>query len=466
MKKKITTNSAPALSKPALQGITVNLTPTLAWHDSLNDRPHLVVPMVMMVEGVHAGSNGPLFYPEEELSTIPQVWNAKPVVVYHPEINGQGVSACDPTVMTQYSIGVIMNTKWDAKNKRLTAEAWLETSRVAKVDNRVVEAIEKGEMMEVSTGLFLEIEETAGTWKGPNSEESYVGIARNYKPDHLAILPDKIGACSVADGAGLLRNEKELAMNELSHDAIRKNLYAALREKSPSVDRWIADVYSNFFIYTEDDKKFFRQGFTIESENVSLQGDPQEVIRVTEYRTIQGAYVGNQLTTNINTSSMKDKLIQALIAGPIYNESHKEFLSSLDEEALKQLKTNSDTVAQHHQEAITNAVEQAKKEVETKPAATVNEYIAQAPEGIRDTLVTMQRRLESEKKAKITKILANERNKFSEAQLNAKGLSELEMLESFCVDTTAPQARYDGQADPVTFNAESFNDPLVPPSLV
>ena len=43
-----------------------------------------------------------------------------------------------------------------------------------------------------------------GDWNG----KAYVGIARNYRPDHLAILPDMKGACSIADGAGLCRNHE------------------------------------------------------------------------------------------------------------------------------------------------------------------------------------------------------------------------------------------------------------------
>lgn len=34
-------------------------------------------------------------------------------------------------------------------------------------------------------------------------------VARNHRPDHLAILPDQVGACSLADGAGLIRNAWE-----------------------------------------------------------------------------------------------------------------------------------------------------------------------------------------------------------------------------------------------------------------
>ena len=55
--------------------------------------------------------------------------------------------------------------------------------------------------MEVSTGLFTENVQANGVFGG----KAYHAIATNYRPDHLAILPDQIGACSIEDGAGLLR---------------------------------------------------------------------------------------------------------------------------------------------------------------------------------------------------------------------------------------------------------------------
>ena len=70
------------------QTLVANLT-GMVRKDTLEGREHLVVPMVMMVEGVLDGSNGPLFYPAEEMAKLPQGWNEKPVVVQHP--NG---SAC------------------------------------------------------------------------------------------------------------------------------------------------------------------------------------------------------------------------------------------------------------------------------------------------------------------------------------------------------------------------------------
>jgi hypothetical protein len=76
-------------------------------------------------------------------------------------------------------------------------------NRVAVVDKRVLAAIEERRMLEVSTGRGMADNIDSGVHNG----KQYAAIARGIIPDHLAILPDKIGACSIADGAGLLRNE-------------------------------------------------------------------------------------------------------------------------------------------------------------------------------------------------------------------------------------------------------------------
>jgi len=175
----------------------------LVRHDWMEGREYLVAPMVMIVEGVLNGSGGPLLYPKEELAKYPASWNHKPVVVYHPQINGVGVSACDPDILTNHKIGYIMNTRFE--DGKLKAEAWLDRDRIDNVDPRIADAIERQTMMEVSTGLFVDVEPAEGEFRG----KQYVGIARNYRPDHLALLPDKRGACSIEDGAGFLRMNAE-----------------------------------------------------------------------------------------------------------------------------------------------------------------------------------------------------------------------------------------------------------------
>lgn len=207
------------------QEITVNLEPKYRY-DTLEDRKCLVVPVTMLTVGVHNGSQGELFYPEDELSSGPQKWDHKPIVVNHPQINGRGISACDPDVINSRKIGILLKTRYE---NGLKAEAWIDEEKANKVDSRVVENILAGNPMEVSTGLFTENEIKEGVW----NEESYVAIARNHVPDHLAILPDEVGSCSLADGAGLLVNaEKELdKMNQDDLKSLLKLVYNKIEQE-------------------------------------------------------------------------------------------------------------------------------------------------------------------------------------------------------------------------------------------
>ncbi len=166
----------------------------------LEGRKHLIVPAVLAVEGVLNGSKGPLYYPAEELRGSVPHWNGRPVVVYHPSMQDGG-TAGNPAIFNKQKVGTLFNVRMDGK--ALKAEAWLDPDRLAVVDTRVLAAVNKGQMMEVSTGLYTEHELAPGTFNGAR----YDAIARNYRPDHLAILPDLKGACSIADGAGLCRNK-------------------------------------------------------------------------------------------------------------------------------------------------------------------------------------------------------------------------------------------------------------------
>lgn len=165
----------------------------------LEGRKHFVVPVIMAVEGVLNGSNGPLFYPAAELEKSIHLWNGKPVVVYHPDMYNSGLAG-NPTVFNQQKVGTVFFAKFS--DRALKAEAWLDIERLGIVDKRVLNAIHQKKMVEVSTGLFTDTKDEVGTFNG----KAYDGVAHNYRPDHLAILPDQVGACSIADGAGLCRN--------------------------------------------------------------------------------------------------------------------------------------------------------------------------------------------------------------------------------------------------------------------
>jgi hypothetical protein len=172
--------------------ITFNLSGP-ARREKLEGRVCLVVPTVMIVEGVLNGSQGPLLYRSEDLADTPQLWAHKPIVLYHP----QSGSASQARILNQQKVGVLLEVKWQAP--KLRGEAWLDVERCNALDRRIIANLEAGKPLEVSTGLFTVNEPEEGTWNG----KPYIAVATRHQPDHLAILPDAIGACSIADGAGL-----------------------------------------------------------------------------------------------------------------------------------------------------------------------------------------------------------------------------------------------------------------------
>jgi len=170
----------------------------------LEGRPHLVVPVVLQVEGVAAGSQGPIHYPKDELEASAPYWNGRPICIYHPDMLSGGAAGV-PEVFTRQRCGTLFNVSMDGP--RLIGQAWLDVERVKILDEQVFQAVKKGEAMEVSTGLYLDTENASGT---DSKGRPYERVATNLRPDHLALLPTGVGACSVADGAGLCRNQSWL----------------------------------------------------------------------------------------------------------------------------------------------------------------------------------------------------------------------------------------------------------------
>jgi len=527
-----------------IQNLVLNLLPKLVRHDKMENRDFLVVPMIILTEGVHAGSDGPMLYPKEELSKTPVVWNHKPVVVYHPEMNGQGISACDPSVITNRKVGVMMNTKFE--KGKLKSEAWIEVDRANAVDERIMAAIEANQMMELSTGVFVDMEAEPGDWKG----EAYMGIARNYRPDHLALLPDKIGACSIKDGAGFLRNAAEcnpkyrhvmermmrelgLLDNEMSHGNIRDSLGEALRKKfnttndltGPSL--WVNDVYEDFVIY-ELGGKLFRLGYSATDTGVTLSKEtPAPVVRVTEYRTVEGAFVGNQTETKNKDKRMnKKELVDSIItANAGYKEEDRTALMDLTENQLesmvklrvefptvnftmekstdgkanlllkqaapqvqnvlmmpKQGEAKSDfmarcTAAGVSDKATCNAMfdkmaatknEEPKQEpAAPKVALNLQEYIAAAPPEVAAVLNNSIQVYDEEKAKLIDSIVANKNNPFSKEDLANRPLGELRGLARLAGVSVVsrPPAHYGGQANVPSENSSEQEEAMEVPAM-
>lgn len=159
---------------------------------------HIIVPVVMMTEGVRSGSDGPILHSSEELAHIVAAWNGIPVVINHPQNNeGMYISANEPSVQ---NVGKIFNAKFE--DGKLKAEAWINPNKLKSVSAEALSYLHNQQPLEVSVGVFTDTEYKEGEFAGI----TYNGIARNYRPDHLALLPGGVGACSWEDGCGIRVN--------------------------------------------------------------------------------------------------------------------------------------------------------------------------------------------------------------------------------------------------------------------
>lgn len=166
---------------------------------TLNGKSYLVAPVSMIVPGVLTGSKGSLHYPQDMVARNAGRWENIPLTLGHPSdpLTNTPQSASDPGVVDRVGLGFVCNDRFATGKHR--AEAWFDEDATRRKAPDVYAALNSGQRMEVSTGLFTQEEARDGTWNG----RAYTHVVQGYQPDHLAILPNQRGACSVNDGCGL-----------------------------------------------------------------------------------------------------------------------------------------------------------------------------------------------------------------------------------------------------------------------
>lgn len=342
-----------------------------------NGIEHVVVPVIALVEGVlqSANADSPELALASEFGKAPLGWNGRPVTVNHPEIRGEKVSANSPDVLETEQIGQLFNTT--LSDKKLKTEAWINTDRVNELGGEIQVTVQRlldGDIVEVSTGLFSDVEPESGVHDG----EKFSGVWRNVVPDHLAILTEgTIGACSIADGCGanrancackgncVMNNSKEkggkpLASNsnsgdnptdgeegnlsvfekiksfvgirankELSHNTILRAIEGALEAEEGFA--WVVDVFKNHFI-VQKEGGLFRRSFTItEGGKVKLGSETVAVRPEIDFV---------ELKTNEEDVMDKDKFVTELIANEAsqFEKDDAEWLGELEDDQLEKLK--------------------------------------------------------------------------------------------------------------------------------
>ena len=444
-----------------LERITVNLSGAVR-RETFDGREYLVAPLSLIVPGVLNGSNGPLYYPPEEIAKDYDAWNDVPLVVYHPTVAGRPVSARTPGIP---SIGRVRNVQ---VNGKLIAEGWFDQEELQRVDLRVFHSLQAGRPMELSTGLVLDVDETPGEYKG----RSYTGIARNYRPDHVAILPDEVGACSLRDGCGLLINHRGPSMHMIrvvnaetaemiepapyvdtdqrSLDDIREGLAIQLkgdRFGTPDEERYIVEVFADSFIYYKDGKLWQVKYAVKEGIVTILDGAAREVQMFKQYVPVPAEpNVGQIVNEEKEIDMAKKELVDFMIANcDCWAEADRETLNALSDEKLTALNAH---VVQHL-DLIKNQVKEDEEEEdeedmkkEKKPVAnerkTVKEWWDEAPPELKQVVNRAQDWENDQKKKAVDAITANERNTLTAEQLQGLSLEQLQGIASL-VQEPAPK---------------------------
>ena len=245
---------------------------------TLDGKSYLTGSVVMAKEMVMNG----LMYSKEELKRAVPGWNGRPVTVGHPKSDdGSFITANDPKILDETQIGFIFDAYYRDTDNKLTANVWLDASKLDKFTD-VREAISNEKTLEVSTGLFLDLV----TEEGVHSGKKYKGKAVNHLPDHLALLPNEVGACSVADGAGFPRVNVMLGTNEVTFRERSRLIRQALQAKIASGYFYIEEIFdASVVVYKEPG--LFAYDYTFDKETGTLTlGEGVEVFQKIEYPPI------------------------------------------------------------------------------------------------------------------------------------------------------------------------------------
>lgn len=390
----------------------------------LQGRDHWILPTVMLVEGVHNGSRGPLLYTEEEISVLTESCNGIPVTIFHPEENSEFVSANAPG---NNPVGRVFNTHMEGN--QLRGEIWLDVDNLREQSQEAYQDIQEHRPLDVSIGVFGKDQGEPGVFNGKN----YTTILRNMQPDHLALLPGRSGACSWDDGCGIRVNEnklkggiinvtevKNLKVGDLTGPIIFKNLnedpekidlgvsyvnnYLTendtgfveimnnLRQKIDQLDNsvrihFLEDVFDDYFVYRVHNREngetnYFRRDYVVQQDgSIDFEGEPAQVRKETNYVTMMKRKTTVNSKRKLNRMSKTKNSpcdVNALIAneGTKFTEEHREWLESLDQEQLALLTPNEEKEETEppKKESVQNQEpSKEKKETSNKELITENE---------------------------------------------------------------------------------------------
>lgn len=435
--------------------------------DTFEGRPHLVVPVVALVQGVlHAmNSATPELVTAEEF-TRPAVvggFDGRPLFHGHPLVNGEAVSGNSPTILEERCIGRVFNST--VKSDRLTVEAWIDVAKCEAVAPELLERVRALKAIEISVGVFCESDvEEAGEYEG----NKYAGSWRDIVPDHLALLVEgDRGACSNAMGCGVRAAKQEGQMvkkaglvarllnafraqqapEEMSDNDIRRNLIDALREADKTVS-WVEAfypetklvVYSCYIPSTETGPEMgmgyqstmYQREYAVDDSGVVTLGETvTEVEPVLTYQavpTVEGVVAAQAPKAAQGAPCRCQDHKDTRSASDMKKEELVTFLATATDEQLAALSAAVEPAAP----AEVAAVVETKVEVPAVAAAaktpSFEEILATAEPSVRDAIAEGQRVGAAKRAESIKTLKATNRCDLTDKELAALSQAQLDQF--------------------------------------
>lgn len=456
-------------------------------------KKHIVAPVVLMVPGVHCGSNGPILYTEEELSKFTCAWNGRPVPVFHPKEGDYFVSCNSPQIIEQNSIGQIFNANFT--DGKLRGEIWIDEEQAKRISPLALSYIRNGRPLDVSTGVFTDDEYVTGVWNG----EEYTAIARNLRPDHLAVLPDQNGACSWADGCGVRANQEGGIMKRtkgtkakthpidmsISVNADYLQTIETARRFLDGLDVWEEDppklhflesITNSELIYTVEDgmgTSSYKDKYDIQEDGtLVLEGNPQLVVKEVLYKQVNNNQENSESTGgNMNVKERVQELVGN--AATKFTEKDVEWLENLTECQLEKLipeiVANADNTSTGEENTTVNTAstltEESGNTVSGPTSITFEkpeDFLNALPQDMRDQFSHGLKLHQAQKDKHIEIITSN--SDYTKEMLADKGMDELELLAKALGKTRSVD--FSGMGTPHTNAAASVEiEPLLPTDM-
>lgn len=214
------------MSKQARINIRTSVNNKAIRRERRNGRDVIIVPSATLPDGVVMNK---VRYPAAAIEKGFGSLEGKPAPLGHPNIEGLFVSASDPRGMVRGFIGA-WNENVRRENGRVLLDKVIDVEYANQLagGRAVVEAIDKGEPIHTSTGLYCTLSELT------NDNEADFEAA-DLVFDHDAILLGEEGAATPAQGVGMLVNKA------VSKDGTEIQLInSALEDAERELD-WAAD---------------------------------------------------------------------------------------------------------------------------------------------------------------------------------------------------------------------------------